>query len=642
MNKVKRAKGTGENSIQHSKQRRGKMKKVSLLSFLVLSLAFIPVRDVKAQNIAREFQANVNENNYYLDAFPSKQAISATTAPEIAQAAQKITPKKKVVEKPVKCISFDYRKAAVKKIAGHWKIVVGRNVLKDFGKSEKEARQTLRIIKHYRMNKRCLLGHPKPSMEYYLVSGKAPTGYYKGEDSLGFNPAKVAVKKIGGRWKIVEGTHSILDFGAKADEAKMGFKIIKQYRFNRLCFIGLPGPSMTYFTVTKKVAGKPAKEEVSKLPTAEVAEKTTPRIESVGKPPVKPLEPKQPRVPSIIQVLSPNGRETWETGIRYTIRWTSRGIRGNVKIMLKRPDRSYKIAESVPNTGSYSYTVPKNIPQGSNYTVHVMTLDGKVKDWSDKYFSITKREIIVLAPNGGEKLEQGREYTVRWRTSGRIEKVNIDVLGMEERATCYYTVGKNVPNTGSYRWRVSPMSSRSPSPRPGVRCPVLQKGKYKLHISATKGRVGDESDGRFEIIPPEVELTCGFLKYGKVTKKKFYVFYGEREEYIRFEVFVENKGRGTKILSRVPFMWTMLKQPRNIVILQHEAGFGDVYPNRRYTTTFKYNIKKIKAYPGYVGKERKLKKGDYSFVFEVDPRNELREPEWTRKNNKCEVNFKIK
>lgn len=148
------------------------------------------------------------------------------------------------------CISFDYRRAEVRNIGGRWKIVVGRMWLKDFGNvvlSEREARQALRIIKHYRMNQQCFVGRPDPSMEYYLVNGGAPTGSLGGEDCVRFNPANIEVKRIGDRWKIIDGTHWIMDFSDKEGEARMAFRIIKKYGFNHICFVGRRDPSMTYF-----------------------------------------------------------------------------------------------------------------------------------------------------------------------------------------------------------------------------------------------------------------------------------------------------------------------------------------------------------------------------------------------------------
>jgi hypothetical protein len=145
------------------------------------------------------------------------------------------------------CIGFDYRRAAVKKIDGHWKIVVGNMWLLDFGRSESEAKQALRVIRHYRMNRQCFVGRPGPSMEYYLVDGKAPAGSMAGDDCVGFNPAKIEVKKVSGSWKIVEDSHWILDFGSNESEARTAFQIIQKYGFKYICFVGRPNASMTYF-----------------------------------------------------------------------------------------------------------------------------------------------------------------------------------------------------------------------------------------------------------------------------------------------------------------------------------------------------------------------------------------------------------
>lgn len=73
------------------------------------------------------------------------------------------------------------------------------------------------------------------------------------EDCVGFNPDKIEVKKIRGRWKIIEGKHWIMDFRSKKGEAEKAFQIIKKYGFDHICFVGRPNPSMTYFTIKKEV-----------------------------------------------------------------------------------------------------------------------------------------------------------------------------------------------------------------------------------------------------------------------------------------------------------------------------------------------------------------------------------------------------
>jgi len=341
-----------------------------------------------------------------------------------------------------------------------------------------------------------------------------------------------------------------------------------------------------------------------------------------GQEKIEKVKSKQLQVLANITVQAPNGGESWEMGERYSIRWTSKGLQGTVKIMLKMPGRWFEIARNLPvETKNYSYTVPGNLPAGTKYRVYVMTPDEKVKDESDKYFSIVKREIRVLRPNGGETLLQGTECDIRWLSGGQIGRVIIDVedeKGVKHRVC-------ETRNTNSYHWRIPT---------------GLRPETYKLIITSRDGKTRDESNGRFDIAPPEVELTCGFLEYGKFRKKMDFVVASAKSTRLKFEVFVENKG--TKILNRVPFMWTILKQPLNEVVVQGEAGFGNVYPNRRYSTTFEYKYYKKARVWFFSSSKKKFEKGLYLFVFEVDPRKELPEPEWAWENNKCEATFDIK
>ena len=144
------------------------------------------------------------------------------------------------------CISFNPESARVAKIRGRWKIVDGNHWLFDFGNKKNEAYKALRIIKHYRMNQSCFVGRPGPSFEYMLVSGNAPTGSVAGEDCLSFNPNRIALKRINGRWKIVDGSHWLFDFGNNKSEAEQAYQIIKKYGFTYSCYVGRPHASFKY------------------------------------------------------------------------------------------------------------------------------------------------------------------------------------------------------------------------------------------------------------------------------------------------------------------------------------------------------------------------------------------------------------
>jgi hypothetical protein len=69
------------------------------------------------------------------------------------------------------------------------------------------------------------------------------------EDCVGFNPNTTAVKEINKRWKIVDGSHWMFDFGNKVAEARKALAIIKHYRMNKSCFVGRPNPSFSYMLV---------------------------------------------------------------------------------------------------------------------------------------------------------------------------------------------------------------------------------------------------------------------------------------------------------------------------------------------------------------------------------------------------------
>ena len=148
---------------------------------------------------------------------------------------------------PVKedCIRFNPDHAHLERGAGKWRIVANGMLLKSFDK-KREARKALRVIKRYRTNKQCFVGRPGPSLEYYLKGNQSPVGPMAGEDCLSFNPGNAKVKKINNRWKIVDGNHWLMDFGNKKGEAHKAMRIIRKHGFSKSCFVGRPGPSMSY------------------------------------------------------------------------------------------------------------------------------------------------------------------------------------------------------------------------------------------------------------------------------------------------------------------------------------------------------------------------------------------------------------
>jgi hypothetical protein len=149
-------------------------------------------------------------------------------------------------------IGFNRANLSVAQFGGRWKVVEGSHWMIDTGGSKPEADRILEIIQHYQLAFMCFVGRPTcgdvtPMMYWLTDSGGAPSGTLAGEDCIGFNPANLAVIEVGGRWKVAEGAHWLLDFGPGHGNAVAALHFIRKHHFNEMCFVGRPGPSMTYF-----------------------------------------------------------------------------------------------------------------------------------------------------------------------------------------------------------------------------------------------------------------------------------------------------------------------------------------------------------------------------------------------------------
>jgi len=84
-------------------------------------------------------------------------------------------------------------------------------------------------------------------------------------------------------------------------------------------------------------------------------------------------------VPNSISVSAPPSGAQWQRGTTQTIRWTSTGSFGNVRIQLMDSSGNYTmIADNVANSGSYNWAIPANGVIGSGFRVRVSA----VNNWS--------------------------------------------------------------------------------------------------------------------------------------------------------------------------------------------------------------------------------------------------------------------
>jgi len=67
------------------------------------------------------------------------------------------------------------------------------------------------------------------------------------EDCISFDPSTVEATQIGGRWKVVSGSMSMLDAGPEEAEMRRARAVIRRYSLAHQCFVGRPDASLEYW-----------------------------------------------------------------------------------------------------------------------------------------------------------------------------------------------------------------------------------------------------------------------------------------------------------------------------------------------------------------------------------------------------------
>lgn len=211
--------------------------------------------------------------------------------------------------------------------------------------------------------------------------------------------------------------------------------------------------------------------------------------------------PQSPNNPQTFQLITPNGREVWELGRTYDVRWTIPQVyvtNETVSIYLERekvcPSGYYCTMEMpapifIANTslanGIYSFTLNQNQYglQPGRYKVSLRSSSGQYTDMSDDWFTVQTnngsntgyRYIQVTYPNTStEELIFGNDYTLRWTSSDFTSNDTAHIaLQGSDGYLCYL---------GS-----APMLSQAFSFRPAENQPCLNQTTYGNTIRLTSG-----------------------------------------------------------------------------------------------------------------------------------------------------------
>lgn len=160
----------------------------------------------------------------------------------------------------------------------------------------------------------------------------------------------------------------------------------------------------------------------------------------------------------IITVTSPNGGEDWSIGTSKNITWTTANVPSfamvKIEYSINGEEGPYNlIATNATNTGSYRWVVPGPISSAVRIRLTTSYREVVGTDVSNSNFTISPAlSVTVTSPNGGENWLINSTKLITWTTTGNISKVKLE-YSVNSGAT-FTQIATNVPNTGSYQWRV--------------------------------------------------------------------------------------------------------------------------------------------------------------------------------------------
>lgn len=144
-------------------------------------------------------------------------------------------------------IVFDPRRVEVRRIGPDWKLMIGDRCLANFGQSEDQARDGLRLVEFYHFTEQRHFGPPEAPLTYYLVNGEAPRGLMLGLSNREFRADDMEARQQGALWYLCERGQPILAAGKSKEDAEHLLQLLQRYEFDHVCQLGQPGgPVMTF------------------------------------------------------------------------------------------------------------------------------------------------------------------------------------------------------------------------------------------------------------------------------------------------------------------------------------------------------------------------------------------------------------
>ena len=226
-----------------------------------------------------------------------------------------------------------------------------------------------------------------------------------------------------------------------------------------------------------------------------------------------------------VTVTSPNGGESWKSGISQNVTWTFSGIpdpsHTYVKLVLFKGgiapgNKIGNIIKNIPlKPASFSWPVGKyeggTAATGNDYYIRIIHMNGTFKDESDGPFTIgpslptigsykpdlskkivlLQEMVILTCPNGGEKWPNDSTQTITWKSMNWSDQNVKLFIYIDSQDDSPRMIAHDVPiEQGSFNWKVGDCEGTHLFPKDGC----------TIRIVTNNGKFSDSSDASFSIV----------------------------------------------------------------------------------------------------------------------------------------------
>lgn len=146
-----------------------------------------------------------------------------------------------------KAVRFEGSTVTVRKFQDGWQIWSGGVMLRDFGRSQADAEEAVKVIRELRTTEWVGIGSGRPLVEYGLTNGKPHMPTFTPKVTAAIDLRSVRADNIRGVWCLRDDATIHVNFGREKEDAEQAVAVIRKYGFNRLAAIGTPAQMTVLF-----------------------------------------------------------------------------------------------------------------------------------------------------------------------------------------------------------------------------------------------------------------------------------------------------------------------------------------------------------------------------------------------------------